>query len=107
MPSIRFKGLILLPVIAFILASGGAAKAQDQATSHACYSNDAIVNGKRMQPTQAEIAERLDTPECRAVFGDNGGGVDTSSDVQKQLESIDQDIARQSQDATANIPPAN
>jgi len=105
MPAIRVRGLILLPAIAFILA--GVAHGQDQATSHACYSNDAIVGGKRMQPTQAEIAERLDTPECRAVFGDNGGGVDQSSDVQKQLDAIDQEIAKQGQAATANIPPAN
>ena len=96
---------MLLVVIGLVLA--GTVRAQDQATSHACYSNDAIVGGKRMQPSQAEIAERLDTPECRAVFGDNGGSVDGSSDVQKQLDAIDQDIARQSQDATANIPPAN
>jgi hypothetical protein len=104
MPAVRIKGLIVLPTIAFILA--GVAHGQDQATSHACYSNDAIVGGKRMQPTQAEIAERLDTPECRAVFGDNGG-VDQSSTVQKQLDAIDQEIAKQGQAATANIPPAN
>ena len=105
MSGIRIKGLILLPAIGFFLAS--AAHGQDQATSHACYSNDAIVGGKRMQPTQAEIAERLDTPECRAVFGDNGGAVDSSSDVQKQLDAIDQEIAKQGQAATENIPPAN
>jgi hypothetical protein len=105
MPAIRIKGLILLPAILLVLA--GAAQGEDQATSHACYSNDAIVGGKRMQPTQAEIAERLDTPECRAVFGDNGGNVDGSSDVQKQLDAIDQEIAKQGQAAKANIPPAN
>ncbi len=105
MPAIRTRRLMLLAVIGLVLA--GTARAQDQATSHACYANDAIVNGKRMQPTQAEIAERLDTPECRAVFGDNGGGVDASNSVQKELDAIDQENAKQGQAATANIPPVN
>lgn len=65
-----------------------------QTDSHACFPNDAIVGGKRMQPTQAEVQERLDTPACRAALG-NGENVDNSQSVQKQLSDIDREIDQQ------------
>ena len=65
-----------------------------QTDSHACYPNDAIVDGKRMQPTEAEIQARLDTPACRAALG-NSEDVDSSRSVRKQLSDIDREIEQQ------------
>ena len=80
-------------MLAALLAIAGF-PALAQTDSHACYPNDAIVDGKRMQPTQAEIQERLDTPACRAALG-NGENVDNSQTVQKQLSDIDREIQQQ------------
>jgi hypothetical protein len=66
-----------------------------QTTSHACFPNDSIIGGERIQPTQAEIEARLNTPACRTVFGDNDQGVDQSAAVQRELSRIDQEIEQQ------------
>jgi hypothetical protein len=66
-----------------------------QTTSHACFPNDSIVGGKRIQPTEAEIEARLNTPACRAVFGGSDQAVDQSAAVQRGLSLIDQEIAQQ------------
>ena len=66
-----------------------------QTTSHACFPNDSIIGCKRIQPTQAEIEARLNTPACRTVFGDNDQGVDQSTAVQRELARIDQEIGQQ------------
>jgi hypothetical protein len=66
-----------------------------QTASHACFPNDSIVGGKHIQPTQAEIEARLNTPAYRAVFGGNAQSVDQSAAVQRELSLIDQEIERQ------------
>ena len=74
-----------------------------QTDSHACYPNDAIVDGKRMQPTQAEVQERLDTPACKAALG-NAENVDDSQAVQKELSDIDREIEQQRKALSATSP---
>jgi hypothetical protein len=74
-----------------------------QTDSHACYPNDAIVDGKRMQPTQAEIQARLDTPACKAALG-NAENVDDSQAVQKELSDIDRAIEQQRKALSATAP---
>ena len=66
-----------------------------QSTSNACFPNDSIIGGKHIQPTQAEIEARVNTPACRAVFGDSDQGVDQSTAVQRELSRIDQEIEQQ------------
>ena len=79
-----------------------------QINSHACFANDSIVGGKHIQPTRAEVEARLNTPACRAVFGNNDQGVDQSTAVQRELSLIDQEIARQSAGLTdSNTPGTN
>ena len=74
-----------------------------QSDSHACYPNDSIVDGKRMQPTQAEIQARLDTPACKAALG-NAENVDDSQAVQQELSDIDRVIEQQRKALSATAP---
>jgi len=79
-----------------------------QTTSHACFPNDSIIGGKRIQPTRAEIEARLTTPACRTVFGDNDQGVDQSAAVQRELSRIDQEIEQEIKGlANSSTPGAN
>jgi hypothetical protein len=85
-----------------------ASPALAQTTSHVCFPNDAVVGGKHIQPTQAEVEARLDTPACRAVFGNNNQGVDESTAVQRELSGIDKEIQQQSKGlANSSTPGTN
>ncbi len=101
MLALRLRGGLLLAALLAVALSPASA----QTDSHACYPNDAIVDGKRMQPTQAEIQERLDTPACRAALG-NTENVDNSQSVQKQLSDIDREIEQQLQGLSVGSAPS-
>ena len=66
------------------------------------------LGGRHIQPTQAEIEARLNTPACRAVFGDSDQGVDQSTAVQRELSRIDQEIEQQRKGlANSSTPGTN
>jgi hypothetical protein len=90
-----------LPAAAAVLALGaailsGPAKAgQDTAPlSHACFSNDSIEMGKRLQPRPDVIEERLNSPECRNQAGPADPSVDDSAAVQRELDRIDRKLTK-------------
>ena len=90
------------------LASGLAGLAgplQAQDGSHACFANDSIVMGHRIQPTQAEIAARLDTPACHAVLGSTDSYAEQSAATRRELARIDDEIAAESRALAAGQPP--
>ena len=83
----------------FWLAAGlagfaGPLHAQDG--SHACFANDSIVMGHRIQPTQAEIAARLDTPACRTLVAGADSYAEQSAAIRRELARIDDEIAAES-----------
>jgi len=86
--------------------AGFAGPLQARDGSHACFANDSIVMGHRIQPTQAEIAGRLDTPACRAVLGAADNYAEQSAATRRELARIDDEIAAQSRALAAGQPPA-
>jgi hypothetical protein len=88
------RGRKFLWLAAGLAGLAGPLQAQDG--SHACFANDSIVMGHRIQPTQAEIAARLDTPACRAVLGAADSYADQSAATRRELARIDDEIAAQS-----------
>jgi hypothetical protein len=97
-------GIQLLWLAAGCAGVAGPLHAQD--SSHACFANDSIVMGHRIQPTQAEIASRLDTPACRAVLGGAGSYAEQSAATRRDLARIDDEIAAQSRALAAGQAPA-
>jgi hypothetical protein len=89
-----------LPAAAAVFALGaaissGPAKSQDTAPpSHACFSNDSIEMGKRLQPRPDVIEERLNSPECRNQAGPADPSVDDSAAVQRELDRIDKKLSK-------------
>jgi hypothetical protein len=79
-----------------------------QSISYTCFPNGSITAGKHIQPTQAEIEARLNTPACRAAFGDSYQSVDQSTAVQRELSGIDQEIEQQRKGlANSSTPGTN
>jgi hypothetical protein len=90
-----------LPAAAAVFALGaailsGPAKAgQDTASlSQACFGNDSIEMGKRLQPRPDVIEERLNSPECRNQAGPADPSVDDSAAVQRELDRIDRKLTK-------------
>ena len=89
----------------FWLAAGFAGFAEPlhaQDGSHACFANDSIVMGHRIQPTQAEIVAWLDTPACRALVGSADSYAEQSAAIRRELARIDDEIAAESRALAAD-----